>query len=356
MKIWFDNIIFSLQRAGGISIVWNNLISNISNITTNIRFTEYSDATNNIFRKYLEIDDKTLSIVNHSPSLLDHFRHPIIESDTPYIFHSSYFRTSKHPLAINVTTVHDFIYEQGKPNLKQKIRIHLNYKAIRNSDAVVCISENTKKDLFKFIPDIDPKKVYVIYNGVSEEYKLLDKKETYIQYKDYILFVGGRQGYKNFYFVIDCIKDTNYKLLICGSPLSEKETSTLEQILPNRYKNIIFPTNQELNIIYNSVYALAYPSSYEGFGIPILEAQRAGCPVIVLNASSIPEVIGDTPLLMNELSKDCFIDKLNLLQDRKIRENIIEAGLVNSKRFSWERMATEYYNLYNYLLKNKAKI
>ena len=223
----------------------------------------------------------------------------------------------------------------------------LNYRAIRNSDAIVCISENTKRDLFKFLPDIDPKKVYVIYNGVSDDYTIIESAKKYTQYDKYILFVGGRNGYKNFDFVINSLKDTNYNLLICGNPLSKSEVTVLEHILPNRFVNIVYPSNEELNRIYNSVYALVYPSSYEGFGIPILEAQRAGCPVIAFNASSIPEVIGNTQLLMNSLSKNELIGKLDLLNCDGLREKVVEDGLRNSRNFSWRKMAKEYFNLYN---------
>lgn len=353
MKIWLDNIIFSLQTAGGISVVWNNLIKNIINITDNVRFLEYSNAKNNIFRKSLKIDETSISIINRIPTLLDYFSHPSTESGSPYIFHSSYFRTSKDPHAINVTTVHDFIYEQGKTNLKQKIRIHLNYKAIRDSDAIVCISENTKKDLLHFVPDIDPNKVYVIHNGVSKEYYYL-KSKPYPELSEAVLFVGGRDGYKNFDFVVESLKQTKYSLLICGKSLSNKELLNLNNKLPNRYHFIPFPSNEQLNKIYNSVYALAYPSSYEGFGLPVLEAQRVGCPVIALNASSIPEIIGQTPLLLDNLTEGEFVNKLDLLKNETIRKNVIKNGLINSLKFSWERMAEEYYKLYIKLFEEKT--
>lgn len=353
LMIVLDNIIFNLQKAGGISVVWYNLIKNLLTYSDNTKYIEYPNSAN-IFRKDLSIPPSNILMKNYFNPMVSQFLHPKIHSSKPFIFHSSYFRTCSNPYAINVTTVHDFIYEQGKPNLKQKLRIKLNYKAIRKSDAIVCISENTKRDLFRFIPDVDPNKVYVIYNGVSEEYKPIDQEKKIPQYKDHILFVGGRQGYKNFDFVIKSLRDTPYKLVICGNSLTKEEMDLLDENLQGRYISIEFPSNEELNKIYNSVYALVYPSSYEGFGIPVLEAQRAGCPVIALNASSVPEVIGTTPLLMDEISENDLLSKLDLLKDEALRQNVIETGIANGQHFSWGKMSQEYFDLYNKLLEDRA--
>lgn len=349
MKIIFDNIIFSLQKAGGISVVWQNLIENLLDWNIDMKCLEYPNVQANIFRSNFNIPASKIVLLNKFHNILSQFQHPKIQSQNNFIFHSSYFRICKNQKAINVTTVHDFIYEQSKPTLKQKIRMHLNYRAIRNSQAVVCISENTKKDLFKYIPTISSENVYVIHNGVSESYYPLTTK-PYPNYKEYVLFVGGRQGYKNFNFVIDALSDTKYKLLICGSSLTKGEIEILESRLQNRYKHIYYPSTEELNKIYNSVFALAYPSSYEGFGIPFLEAQRSGCPVIALNASSITEIAGPKGWLLPYLDKQLFVSMLDQLKNEGKRESIINEGLINSQRFSWEKMAKEYLMLYNKLL------
>lgn len=349
--VYFDNLIFSLQRAGGISVVWQNLIYNLLELSNlkDIRFIEYKNAMQNIFRVNLNLPSSHINIINKFNPIIEQFKSPKIVSDNKFIFHSSYFRTCNNPNAINITTVHDFIYEQGNPTWKQKLRIRLNYNAIRKSDAVVCISENTKKDLFKYLPEIDQSKVHVIYNGVSQDYYPLGEI-PYPEYRSYVLFVGGRQGYKNFDFLVKALEKVDYKLLICGVPFTNKEKSLLDRFIPNRYKLIEYPSNNDLNKIYNSVDCLVYPSSYEGFGLPVLEAQRAGCPVIALAASSIPEIVGNYPLLIPILKEPYLIDALAKIKDPEIRAKVIDSGFQAANRFSWRKMAEEYLNLYNILL------
>ena len=92
---------------------------------------------------------------------------------------------------------------------------------------------------------------------------------------------------------------------------------------------------------------MVYPSSYEGFGIPVIEAQKADCPVIAYNSSSIPEVIGETPLLMNELTEKELLDKLSLLSNDELMKKVRGNGLKNAARFSWDRMYQEYEILYH---------
>lgn len=159
INIILDNIIFSLQKAGGISVVWQHLVENLLKTQDDLRLIEYGNASQNIFRQQLRIPQTNLMPAERFNKLFSQLKHPTVTSDKPFIFHSSYFRTCRHPHAVNITTVHDFIYEQGAPTWRQRFRIRLNYNAIRNSAAVVCISRNTKNDLFRFLPDIPPEKI-----------------------------------------------------------------------------------------------------------------------------------------------------------------------------------------------------
>lgn len=349
MKLILDNIIFALQRAGGISIVWQNILEGILD-SENIERTFFEYPNSNIFRKEIkipvnEIIHDTLGFLNHkryvNPSCRD------IKDN--FIFHSSYYRTCTNPQARNVTTVHDFTYDYFSHGIRKSVHCLQRNRAIMNSDAIVCISNNTKKDLLKFLPEVDHKKIHVIYNGVSNDYKPLQEKNKH--YNNHVMFLGARVGYKNFKFSVEAIKQTSLNLLICGNDLNEEEKTFLDKTLGlERYEVKVRPSNEELNELYNSVFCLLYPSSYEGFGIPVLEAQRAGCPVIALNVSSIPEIIGDNTLLMKNLTLTDFENKIEILRNQRNRDEIEKAGLENSKKYSWDKMSHEYLDLYNSLL------
>jgi len=101
-----------------------------------------------------------------------------------------------------------------------------------------------------------------------------------------------------------------------------------------------------LIVLYDFAYTLLYPSSYEGLGIPVLEAQKAGCPVVAMNTSSVPEVIGEMPLLINNVGAKEIEKKLALLNDATIRNNIMDLGLKNAKRFTRDKMYEGYKELY----------
>ena len=351
IPIVFDNIVFSLQRAGGISVVWQELLSRfIKSGCNNLSFIEHPSDNGNVFRQKLDLSQGKILTPSLRWFTLERYCNPKIKSQEPFIFHSSYFRTCPNMNGINVTTVHDFTYDYFYKGKRRGAFLHLwqRNRAIRIADAVVCISENTKRDLLKFLPDVDSKKVHVIYNGVSEDYHVIDNKDASL--KDYLLFVGERVAYKNGRWFAEAIKGTGYKVLFCGKPMTDEEKLFYDSTLGvERYKVMSGLSNEELNKVYNSVKCLVYPSSYEGFGIPVLEAQRAGCPVIALNASSIPEVIGVTPLLMQELTKEELLGKLALLEDLEVRQHLVDAGLANAEKFSWDAAYEQYRALYEQL-------
>lgn len=349
MKIVFDNIIFALQRCGGISVVWGNLLRLVAPKGDSITMIEYKGSELNMTRKDLDITCAQRIIhpsICMSIQRLRDISASEIKENKKFVFHSSYYRLCHHPKALNVTTVHDFGYYLFVKNpLLRYIHCRQQFRAIRKADAVVCISESTRRDLQRILPDVPVEKTHVVYNGVSEQFHPIPeiKKETFA------LFVGKRDRYKNFDALIAPLGETNKPLLIVGPSLSKEEIAKLEAHHVY-YKYFGIATDTELNTLYNQAYCLLYTSLYEGFGLPVLEAQRAGCPVIAMNTSSIPEVIGDRRMLLDELTTENLKNIFTMLDNPTTREDIVRCGLENANRFSWERMAEGYYQLYTKLL------
>jgi len=362
MKIVFDNIIFSLQKAGGISVVWYEILKRIINDNNfKLSFYEYNNAENNIFRKKLYLTDA--SIIKLSSFALNFKRYlnlKISKETEPFIFHSSYYRTCSNKNAINITTVHDFTYEKFRKGFRKLIHSTQKRKAILKSDAIICISENTKKDLLEFLPNLDSKKIHVIYNGVSDDYfKLIDKHSDKLPFSPntFLIFVGGRdEDYKHFDFTVEVAASMQLKLVIVGGkPLSKDEIQFLNSKL--KKENYYFLGNVDnhlLNILYNTPLCPFYPSIYEGFGLPVLEAQKAGCPVIAYNGSSIKEIIGDSLLLFDEFSIENIDNMIKkYLLNEEYRNVIIQNGLSNANKFSWDLTYQKILSIYDNCYRSK---
>ncbi len=344
-KICFDNIIYSLQKSGGISSQWAMLQdAMVSDNRFDCNFIERCDASDNIFRKSINV--RSNLITNHRftlPLFWERYRNVFCENSDADIFHSSYYRTSARKGIKSVVTVHDFTYERFMSVWRRNLHCRQKYQAIRCADVVVCVSNNTLNDLLHFIPDIDATKITVIYNGISPEFRVVDN----IERGNRLIYVGSRASYKNFGLLIETLAETSHYLDICGEPLSYGEQKLLNRkIGHNRYKLHANINNIELNKLYNSALCLVYPSSHEGFGLPIVEAQSAGCPVIALNTSSVPEIIGTTPLLLSNADKRCLLKALKSLQSPTLVDEVVVAGKINARRFSSKTMTDGYKDLY----------
>ena len=358
MKIVFDNIIYSLQKSGGGSVYWTELLKRFIKSDNELIFFDQKEPNENLFRNTLHLDNvKTES----KWSLAIRRYLPFTEKISgKYIFHSSYYRYASASNAINVTSIHDFTTEKFRKGLAREVNLLQKKWAVKKAKGVVCISENTKKDLLFFMPNTDENKIRVIYNGVSEdffnieyEFNIADKdlRFKHLENEKYLLYVGHRTGYKNFKLAVDAASQflNQYKLVIVGERFTEEEKKWVESKLGNQYLQLKGLNNENLNHLYNKAYALLYPSSYEGFGIPIIEAMKTKCPVIAFKNSSIPEVAGEAALLYEEENVDSIIHGIQKLQDKDLRDRLKNKGIIQAEKFSWDNTFRQYIEFYKEL-------
>ena len=306
IPVVYDNIIFTLQRNGGISVVWNELLRR-ARADQEIDLTELDYTTQ---RRWME-----------------RYRVPDFKASAPTVFHSSYFRVLPQQGVQNITTVHDLTYHLYRHGLAKAVHLWEEERALQHSEAIICVSEHTKRDLLHFYPWVKAEQVHVIYNGVGEEFVPLPSVEK----KGYLLYIGNSQvPYKRFDVAQEVARLTGLELKTA--------------------KNV---SREELNRMYNEALCLLYPSDYEGFGLPILEAQKAGCPVIAQNTSSIPEVIGPDGLMVKHDTLPKMAEEMAAIVKQLMSrptDAIVQAGLKNVQRFSWDKTYAQtkqvYENIY----------
>lgn len=360
MNIILDNIVFNLQKAGGISVYWFELTKRFASSGENISFIEHNGNSNNIFRQQININNSIILKKDTIPVKLSRYMPVKLKLHSNAIFHSSYFRICTNKNVVNIITVYDFIYELFESGIRNKIHLTQKKYALNNADAIICISESTRKDLLRLYPNISSDKVRVIHIAAGDFFVMPDKKQQnlrnyeFIFNRKYVLYVGNRGGHKNFNIVIDVMKQLDGFSLVAvgGGDLNDEEKRKLSQ-LSGRFSHIKSPDSNDLNILYNYAFCLIYPSSYEGFGIPIAEAMKAGCPVIASSVSSIPEVAGNAGLMINTICVDEIISKINMLNDEAYRNKVIELGLVQGNSFSWDRCYKETIECYTQAYNNK---
>lgn len=348
--IIIDGIIYSLQRHGGISVYFNEIIRRISQERLPHKLALFEGASFNI-------NGSSCCIEERSSRLCERYRDMQVHSGAS-LFHSSYYRLPDRALPV-VTTVHDFTYERYVKGARRWIHSAQKMRAIKNSQAIICISENTRRDLLMYCPKIDISRVHVIYNGVGEHFFPLPKGAAKSPAaRPFVLFVGARSGYKNFHSLVLALSDLPDFDLYCvgGGALSAEELELVKRLLPDRCRHLGVVSDIELNALYNNAFCLVYPSLYEGFGIPVLEAMRAGCPVIAARSSSIPEVAGKAALLVDSPTRDELYHAILSLQESQIRDRLVADAFIQAGKFSWQKTFEETVNVYESVSDIKLRI
>ena len=258
-----------------------------------------------------------------------------------------------------VTSVHDFSFILHKDfHPKERIE-HLEnnfFKNILKSDIIITGSAFTKQEVINTL-DIDENKIKVIHHGVDHElfYIRHDLKLNHKLPKKFILCVGSIEPRKNLlgllkaYEMLDVELKKEYKLVLAG--FKGWENQEIMNIINNNKQNIHylgFVSDIELSKIYNLASCFIYPSFYEGFGIPPLEAMACGTPVIVSNSSSIPEVCGDAVLYIDpNNTKDIMTKITTLLLNKTLQQELVQKGLQKTEEYSWEKSAQKHLEIMN---------
>lgn len=373
MKILYDHTVFQFQRYGGISRYFYELITRLStkedvnlSLFQGFHINEYALLEHKqIFDYYWgykwnckKPSTKYLAHILFSiPNRILFEKH--MRSSDVDIYHPTYYMKglAQNRKVPTVITVYDMIHELYSDQfIDSWFVIKAKKRAISVANVIIAISENTKKDLIK-IYDVPASKIKVVYLASSLQSSnpmgIYELKKEYGLKRPYILYVGDRRTYKNFETLLNSyVKHFSDEFdLICfgGGEFKAGELKNID----NNIDNSIIQLNGSddlLASLYKHAFCFVFPSFYEGFGIPPLEAMSMGCPVIASNASSIPEVVGDGAIIFDPHSEDELVDAIESLHNESKRNDLIKCGFEQEKKFSWEKMANEILDIYKSII------
>lgn len=355
MRVLFDDQIFSLQDFGGISRYVVELMSHLPVDISPELAVKYSA---NVHLQELGVVPK-LSKIPFSRQIMRMInrRHSakLIEKGDFDVFHPTYYNTYylgklRRPM---VVTVHDMIHERF-PAMTAPGDDTAAFKrqAVEKADRVIAISNSTKRDLTE-IYNIAPEKITVVHHGLTRLRHAPDPVEGLP--KPYVLFVGAREGWKNFGTMLQAFaiierRHPGLSLLCTGTPFSKAEYETMAALGLTSKVHSIFATDRQMPTIYAQAECFVFPSLYEGFGFPVLEAFSAHCPTAVSRTSSLPEVAADGALYFNpESADDIAAQTLRLLDDSDLRLTLARRGAAIADTFSWDRTARRTADVYRSL-------
>ncbi len=294
-----------------------------------------------------------------------------------YPFFDPFFLTApvfkRSPLVVTIHDLIPLIFPQHFPaGIKGKIKWQIQKILLSRTDAVITDSISSKKDISR-VADIHEDKTHVIYLSAGEEFRQLKNSKNksdeirrkYNLPSKFVLYVGDATWNKNLVNLIKAIEKTDIQLVMVGKALVDKNIDghniwnkdliESKNLIHNKIQFITlgFLPTEDLVAIYNCATVAILPSFYEGFGLPIVEAMKSGCPVIASDRGSIPEVAGDAVLYIDPYNINNISETINrLCKDAELRRRLIRKGFIQADKFSWKKTAENTIALYEKIKKN----
>lgn len=347
MRLVIDGIIYSLQTYGGISVYFNELLTRLEASSTDAELVEFGPVRSRP-PTFQRLSGK---LIPARP--FERYRQ-FDWGDRPSsgaVFHSSYYRLPSKTTIPSVVTVHDFAYEKCVSGPRRWVHSAQKFSAIRSAHAIICISSSTRDDLMELVGTRAGQSVHVIYNGSSEQFRPTPVDQPTLPFA---LFVGQRGHYKNFRALLRAMARLPELELRCvgGGPFSNEEFAGITSKVRERIHHEGLVPGHRLNTLYNQAACLVYPSSYEGFGIPVVEAMRAGCPVVGIDCKAVREVGGQALVVATSLAPDDLADAILDACFGSARQQRVRVGLKVAGQYSWAKTFQQTLEVYRSLVAN----
>ncbi|MEP0918337.1 glycosyltransferase family 4 protein [Leptolyngbya sp. DQ-M1] len=360
MNVLYDGKIYDIQSAGGINRYFTSIISRLPNSITPtityskpqfVNFPSHSNLQKIFFQRGLFRPTRVCdwAEVQYFRAIKHLYPCDLLHPTYYSLLTNQDFKNIKIPL---VLTVYDLIHEIFFPT---DSHVAEKCQAIQAAQAIICISHNTKKDLLERY-DIPDSKIAVTHLASD-----IDVSQSYgsepVPEQPYFLFVGSRSKYKNFDKMLSAFAKiaphySDLKLCAVGRKIQPWEKSLIEELnLSDHIEHYEQVSDCHLAKLYRCSLALVYPSRYEGFGIPPLEAMSCHSAVIAGSGSSIPEVVGDAGLLIDPESIDDLVEAMKVILNYPgERDRLIAKGQERARTFNWDKTAAETIEVYHSIL------
>jgi alpha-1,3-rhamnosyl/mannosyltransferase len=274
------------------------------------------------------------------------------------LYHSPYYLMPYFPGRPTILTFHDAIplrfpaYVSARARLFFWLTLQL---ALRSADHVITVSRSAQHDLRAAAPSLQSADVTTIYEAADPRFApqsaaaIARVRDRYALPADFFLYVGSNKPHKNLPLLVQAHArlPANSPSLVIAGPWDARYPEAKQIADPARVRFLGPIDEADLPALYSAALAFVFPSRYEGFGLPVLEAMACGTPVICGNTSSLPEVVGDAALLIDPADVSALVEALQrLLDDPALRQQLSARGLERAARFSWGRAAAETLAVY----------
>jgi glycosyltransferase involved in cell wall biosynthesis len=289
----------------------------------------------------------------------------ILRRERPDVYHAPHYVLPAAVRCRSVVTIHDCIhlmFPQYLPNRAAYAYARASmWAAARRSDRILTVSEASKRDILSLF-NVKPEKIVVVYNAIDEHFSATPSEEHVARIREryqldhkFVLYVGNIKPHKNLVRLIEAFSELrrthdDLKLLIIGDEIS-KLPALRRAVHRNKLHKYVrflgYLKDDTLTVLYRLASVFVFPSLYEGFGLPPLEAMASGTPVVTSNVSSLPEVTGDAAVLVDPYDVDSIGDGMRrILDDPRLAEELRLKGLKRAREFSWERSVEKTQRVY----------
>ena len=364
-RIFINDTIHSHRYQRGVTRCFNHITDGIINkfgnnvVIYSPEVRDYGDAKFICSLPRLNFrGSQRLGITRIMARINDQFAEISAMRECASIMYSPYYGNLKFK-GLQVFTVHDLIHELFPhyfDHERHDVRSFIAEKkhCLERGDVLIAVSKRTAKDILSFYPYLDSTKIMVAYLGVDEFFFQDSNLPLEVTGKPYFLYVGQRLQYKNFFRLLVAFgqsglsKDFDLRVISpTQRPFSSKEAEVMAQYqLQGAVHLITLASDIELRESYKNALAFVYPSEYEGFGLPVLEAMASGTLVATSNTSSMPEIAGQLAFYFDPYSSDSIAECLNKITNlsNKQRSDYILQGIAHARTFTWQRCQQQIVN------------